>query len=73
MTVSKMKPDLINHPPHYTTGKIEVLDFILDQRFPYLEGQIVKYISRHRHKGDSLQDLQKAQFYLTRLIQESST
>lgn len=66
------KPDLVNHPPHYLRGKIEVLDFILDQRFPYLEGQIVKYVSRHRHKGDSIQDLRKAEFYLKRLIAESS-
>ena len=64
--------DLVNNPPHYTQGKIEVLDFILDQRFPYLEGQVVKYVSRHRYKGDSIQDLRKAEFYLKRLIAEQS-
>ena len=64
--------DLVNNPPHYTQGKIEVLDFILDQRLPYLEGQIVKYVSRHRYKGDSIQDLRKAEFYLKRLIAEQS-
>ena len=63
--------DLINHPPHYTTGKIEVLDYILDQRFEYLAGQIVKYISRYKHKGTPVQDLQKAEFYLKRLIAET--
>jgi len=62
--------DLVNHPPHYTTGKIEVIDFILDQKFGYLDGQVVKYISRFRHKGSALQDLKKAQFYLARLISD---
>ena len=64
--------DLVNNPPHYTQGTIDVLDFILDQRFPYLEGQVVKYVSRHRYKGDSIQDLRKAEFYLKRLIAEQS-
>ena len=65
-----MTRDLVNHPPHYTTGKIEVLDFIEDQKFGYLDGQVVKYISRYRHKGSALQDLKKAQFYLSRLISD---
>lgn len=60
--------DLVNHPPHYTTGKIEVLDFILDQKFGYLDGQVIKYVSRYRWKQSPLQDLRKAAFYLDRLI-----
>lgn len=64
--------DPVNHPSHYTKGAIEVLDFLLDQEFPYLEGQVVKYISRHRWKGESLQDLKKAQFYLAKLIARGS-
>lgn len=60
--------DLVNHPAHYTRGKIEVLDFITDQDFGYLDGQVIKYVSRHRWKGNSLQDLEKARFYLDRLI-----
>ena len=60
--------DNVNHPAHYTTGTIEVLDFILDQKFGYLDGQVVKYLSRYRHKGTPVQDLQKAEFYLKRLI-----
>ena len=63
-----MTADMVNNPPHYTTGKIEVIDFIEDQRFGYLSGQVVKYVSRYRHKGKPVEDLQKAQFYLARLI-----
>ena len=66
------KPDLVNKPPHYLTGKIEVLDFILDQGFGYLDGQVIKYVSRYRHKN-GIEDLKKAQFYLNRLIKEYET
>lgn len=62
--------DLINHPPHYTKGRIECLDFIVDQQLPYLAGQVVKYVVRYRHKGTPIDDLKKARFYLDRLIQE---
>ena len=61
--------DSVNHPSHYTQGKIEVLDFILDQDLPYLAGNIVKYICRYRFKN-GVEDLQKAEFYLKRLIKE---
>lgn len=60
--------DMVNHPQHYLKGKIEVLDFILDQKFGYLDGQVIKYICRYRHKGKPLEDLRKASFYLNRLI-----
>jgi len=60
--------DPVNHPSHYTTGNIEVLDFILDQQFNFLAGQVIKYVSRYRHKGTAVQDLEKAEFYLKRLI-----
>ncbi len=59
--------DMVNAPPHYTTGKIEVLDFIEDQKFGYLDGQVIKYVARYRHKN-GLEDLLKAKFYLKRLI-----
>lgn len=62
--------DMVNHPPHYTTGKIEVIDFIRDQQFDYLEGNVVKYVARARHKGKELQDLKKAAWYLNRRIEE---
>lgn len=64
-----MMHDPVNRPAHYTQGKIEVLDFIEDQQFGYLAGQVIKYLSRYRHKGMPVEDLKKAQFYLTRLIQ----
>lgn len=63
--------DPVAHPKHYCVGKIEVLDFILDQQLPYLPGNIVKYLCRYRWKGKPVQDLKKARFYLDRLIKET--
>ena len=65
--------DNINHPAHYTTGKIEVIEYIQDKLTPeqfegYCIGNVLKYISRYRHKG-GLEDLKKGQWYLNKLIQ----
>lgn len=53
------KEDVINHPSHYTRGKIEVIDFIEDQQLPYHLGNVIKYIARAGYKGDKLEDLKK--------------
>ena len=41
-----MENDIINHPSHYTQGKIEVIDFIEDKGFNYHRACAIKYISR---------------------------
>ena len=64
------KEDVINHPSHYTRGNIEVIDFIEDQQLPYHLGNVIKYIARAGHKGDKLEDLKKARWYLDRYINE---
>ena len=60
--------DPVTSPAHYTQGKIQVMDFILDQKFNYPIGQVVRYVSRYEHKGEPLQDLKKAREYLNREI-----
>lgn len=67
-TVALPKEDVINHPSHYTRGKIEVIDFIEDQQLPYHLGNVIKYIARAGYKGDKLEDLKKARWYLDRYI-----
>lgn len=62
--------DVINHPSHYTRGKIEVIDFIEDQQLPYHLSNVIKYIARAGYKGDKLEDLKKARWYLDRYINE---
>lgn len=64
------KEDVINHPSHYTRGKIEVIDFIEDQQLPYHLGNVIKYVARAGYKGDKLEDLKKARWYLDRYIKE---
>ena len=62
--------DEINNPPHYTQGRIEVIEFIEDQKFGYHAGNAIKYISRYRHKGTPEKDIRKAIWYLNRLLLE---
>lgn len=66
--VVELKEAVINHPSHYTRGKIEVIDFIEDQQLPYHLGNVIKYIARAGYKGDKLEDLKKARWYLDRYI-----
>ena len=60
--------DMVNHPPHYTDGGIETIDFIEAKKLPYHLGNVVKYISRAGKKGDALDCLKKAKWYLDRYI-----
>jgi len=67
-TVKNLR-DPVEHPAHYTFGKIEVLDAIEDWGLDYHRGNILKYIVRAGKKGDKLiEDLRKARFYLDRYI-----
>ena len=63
------KPDTVNHPAHYKVGGIETIDFIEAKNLGYNLGNVVKYITRADHKGNKLEDLRKAQWYLTRAIE----
>lgn len=67
--------DFVNSPPHYTKGKIETIEAIqsaLGDGFEfYLQGNIMKYIWRYSHKNQ-LEDLEKAQWYLSKLIEFKS-
>ena len=64
--------DNVNHPSHYTDGKIEVIDFIEDKKLNYHRGNVVKYICRAGKKDPSkeLEDLKKARWYLDREIEK---
>ena len=56
--------DNIN-PTYYQKG-IETTDYIVSHSMNYLEGNIIKYVTRYKDKG-GLEDLKKAEWYLTRL------
>jgi hypothetical protein len=65
--------DHIDHPGHYNNGSIEVIDVIEDWQLGFHEGNVVKYVARASHKGDRLQDLRKARWYLNRLIAQEES
>lgn len=68
LVMKHTKPDAVNHPPHYKTGGIETIDFIEAKSLNYNLGNVVKYITRADHKGNKLEDLKKAQWYLNREV-----
>lgn len=59
-------PDPVNNPSHYTKYPVEVIE--LTEHLDFLTGNIVKYVVRAPHKGKQLEDLEKARWYLERLI-----
>ena len=74
-----MVEDITNNsisPDYYKVGKrIEVIDFIIDQKMDYLTASAVKYLCRwqHKHLGDrggQIDDLRKARFFIEKQIEE---
>lgn len=68
----------VDHPQHYADTKIEVIEYIEDKNLGFCLGNAVKYISRAGRKGSAamdqkektIQDLEKAIWYLNRRIEE---
>ena len=62
--------DPVNHPSHYTDGKIEVIEFIEDKKLGFHLGNAVKYICRAGKKDPNkeIEDLEKAKWYVERRI-----
>ena len=70
------KGDPVNHPEHYTAGKVEVIEIleqaVQDAPDPISGGllwQTLKYLLRLWYKNNMLQDAKKARWYLNRLIE----
>ncbi len=59
-------------PSHYAfdEGVIECIDYIDSHAFDFVEGNIIKYVTRYQHKNGT-EDLKKARWYLDRLIKRS--
>ncbi len=67
------KNDKVNHPSHYqTAGGIEVIEYIAsllgDNVKYYYLGNVIKYVSRF-DKKNGVEDLEKARFYLNKMIE----
>lgn len=66
--------DPVNHPNHYTQGDIECIDAIkasmsIEAYNGFLKGNVIKYIWRYQNKGNLVEDLNKANWYLNKLIE----
>ena len=59
--------DPVNSPKHYTQGDMEVITAIEGLGLDYHQCNVLKYISRYRFKN-GMEDLQKAKWYVERLI-----
>ena len=72
MRMRKKEEDVVNNPEHYNKSGIETIDaleaMLVDGFDYYLQGNIVKYLWRFRHKN-GVEDLKKAQWYLNKLIE----
>jgi hypothetical protein len=69
--LSEEPKDMINNPSHYTSGKYEHADVVLDQGWDYFLGNCTKYLWRVGKKDPNkiVEDLEKARWYLNRKIQ----
>ena len=69
MTTLEMSSESkVNHPSHYNKG-IETIDYIESWNMNFNTGNVIKYVTRAGHKDNKLEDLEKAQWYLQREIQ----
>ena len=71
---SEPAEDVVNSPTHYNRKGVECIDAIEASMEPgefraYLKGNIIKYMWRCNYKGKTVQDLEKAKWYLSRLIE----
>jgi len=78
ITMEEPTVDVVNHPPHYKVGGIEVIDFIKAKLTPeefrgYLKGNVLKYTSRAGHKDDMAQDIGKLVWYANKLQENQTT
>ncbi len=57
----------VSKQEHYTNNAIEPIDYIVKNKLDFLEGNIIKYVTRYKSKN-GVEDLRKAKVYLNWLI-----
>ena len=58
--------DLVNHPPHYTEHPSGVECIQITEHMGFCLGNAIKYIWRADLKGDAIEELKKARWYIDR-------
>lgn len=67
-------PDMVNSPPHYNVGGVELVDIIehIIQDYPPIEAYhiatVIKYLGRAPYKGSKERDMKKAMWHLRRAL-----
>ena len=54
---------------HYQGCKIQPVEYIHANGLDYLEGNVIKYITRHRTKGEGRKDIEKAIHYAQLILE----
>lgn len=67
-STEKAAPDSVNHPPHYTAHPSGVECIQIAEHYGFCIGNALKYLWRAGLKGDAVEDLKKARWYLDREI-----
>jgi hypothetical protein len=62
------KRDTVNHPPHYNAHPSGVECITVVEHMNFNRGNAIKYIWRAGEKGDAIEDLKKARWYIEREI-----
>ena len=66
--MKKEKVDMVNHPPHYQSKDMEVIEVIEAYELDYCRACAVKYILRAEKKDNNVEDIKKAIWYLERYL-----
>ena len=66
--------EMVDHPKHYQSKNgVEVIDIIEEFGLGFHLGNVIKYVLRAGHKSNELEDLEKAKWYLERVIDLKKT
>lgn len=68
------RPDMVNHPPHYTSHPSGIECIQITEHYDFCTGNAIKYIWRAGLKGSSdkkIEDLKKAVWYINRAIEKA--
>lgn len=68
--IIREKTKIMSKPKHYTEGSIEPLEYIVANDLDFIEGNIIKYVTRYKYKN-GVEDLKKAHYYLEVLIKNN--
>ena len=77
-SLNDIEEDVVKEPNHYTKGDVECIDAIhasmsREAFSGFCKGNVIKYVWRYETKGAGIEDLKKAQVYLTWLLEEAET